>query len=80
MNTQELRVEMIRHNETGETLSKALGITRGTLSKKMNGVGADFTQSEISTIIERYNLSSDRATEIFFTNVVSNKDTEQEGT
>lgn len=78
MNTQELKVEMIRHNDTGETLSKALGITRGTLSKKMNGADADFTQSEMSTIIERYNLSSERATEIFFTNIVSNKDTEQE--
>lgn len=78
MNTQELKVEMIRHNDTGETLSKALGITRGTLSKKMNGTDADFTQSEMLTIIERYSLSSERATEIFFTNIVSNKDTEQE--
>jgi hypothetical protein len=62
---------MLRNNDTGETLSKALGISRGTLSKKVIGVEADFTQSEISTIIDRYNLSSARATEIFFAHTVS---------
>lgn len=68
MNSTELKVEMLRHNETGEELAKALGITRTTLSAKTHSRNAEFTQKEIARIKERYNLSPERVTEIFFTN------------
>ncbi len=71
MNAKELRVEMIRHDDTSETLAKALGITRQTLSRKMNGEGVDFTKKDMDIIIERYSLSGERFTEIFFANNVS---------
>ena len=66
MNGTELRVEMLRHNETGEDLAKALGITRTTLSAKMNNRTAEFTQKEIAIIKDHYDLSPERMTEIFF--------------
>ena len=68
MNKAELKVEMLRHNDTGEDLADALGITRQTLSRKMNENNADFTQSEIAIIRTRYNLSGERIEEIFFAN------------
>ena len=67
MNTKELQIEMLRHNETGEHLSNYLGITRQTLSRKMSSENSsDFTQSEIKKIKEHYNLSVERISEIFF--------------
>lgn len=71
MNIKELKVEMIRHDDTGEDLAKALNISRQTLSKKINSDNADFTQGEIATIQKRYNLSGDRVSEIFFADYVS---------
>jgi len=67
MNIQELKIEMLRHGETGEHLSAYLGISRQTLSNKMsNKQNTDFTQQEIAKIKEHYNLSNDRVAEIFF--------------
>ena len=71
MNIKELKVEMIRHDDTGEDLAKALGISRQTLSRKFNSDNADFTQSEIAAIQKRYQLSGERVTEIFFAENVS---------
>ena len=71
MNIKELKVEMIRHDDTGEDLAKALNISRQTLSKKINSDNADFTQGEIATIQKRYNLSGNRVSEIFFADYVS---------
>ena len=64
--TNELKIEMLRHNDTGEDLAKALGITRQTLSRKMNENNADFTQGEISVIRARYDLTGERIEQIFF--------------
>lgn len=71
MNVKELKVEMIRHNDTVDTLAKAIGKSRSTLSKKINSDRGDFTQSEISAISDRYQLTSERVTEIFFADLVS---------
>ena len=71
MNIKELKVEMIRHGDTGKDLANALGITRQTLSRKFNSNDADFTQSEIAAIQKRYQLSGERVTEIFFAKNVS---------
>lgn len=71
MNRNELRIEMIRHGDNGEDLAKALGISRQTLSRKMQDEAAEFTQKEIGHIKTRYGLSADRIDEIFFANIVS---------
>ena len=68
MNKAELKVEMIRHNDTGEDLAKALDITRQTLSRKMNDDKSFFTQGEIAIIRNRYGLSGERIEQIFFAN------------
>lgn len=66
MNSTELRIEMLRHNDTGKTLADALGITRTTLSAKTHGKNAEFTQKEIMSITKRYELTPERVNEIFF--------------
>lgn len=68
MNSVELRIEMLRHDDTGKTLAEALGITRTTLSAKTHSKNAEFTQKEIASIKERYNLTPERVNEIFFAN------------
>ena len=70
MNTTELEVVMLRHNDTGVELAKALSISPQTLSSKKNG-SAEFTQGEISQIKERYNLTADDIMRIFFTDFSS---------
>ncbi len=65
MNAKELKVEMIRNNDTGIELAKALGISRIAFSKKIN-LKTQFTRNEILAIKERYNLSAERVMEIFF--------------
>lgn len=71
MNKTELKVEMLRHDETIEDLAKVLKVTRPTLSAKMNGGGIGFTQKEIAVIRDHYNLTPERMTEIFFAEEVS---------
>lgn len=68
MNRKELKIEMLRHNETGNDLAKALGISRSSLSNKMCGkYGRVFTQKEIAVIVKRYSLTPERISDIFFT-------------
>ena len=72
MNSKELKIEMLRHGETGEHLSVILGISRQTLSNKMSEKqNAEFTQSEIARIKDHYQLSNDRVEEIFFADDMS---------
>lgn len=72
MNSKELKIEMMRHNETGEHLAKALNISRQTLSNKMSeNNSSDFTQQEIATIKSHYDLTNDRVIEIFFATEMS---------
>lgn len=63
--TKELRVEMLRNGDTGQSLSKYLGITHPTFSNKLNN-NAEFTQEEIYKIKTKYNLTCERVDEIFF--------------
>ena len=65
MNKNELRAQMARYGDTGQTLAEALGMAINTLSEKMNGK-RDFTQSEIRAIKQRYNLSPEEIDLIFF--------------
>lgn len=79
MNKALLESTMRLYGDTGISLSKYLGISRTRFSAKINETnGAEFTQSEIQKIKEKYNLSADIITKIFFNNNVSNKDTTKE--
>lgn len=72
MNSKELKVEMLRHGENGDKLASHLGISRQSLSNKISeNNNSEFTQKEISKIIEHYNLSTERVMEIFFAQSMS---------
>lgn len=64
MNNRMLKSEMVLYGDTIETLATCLGIVRQTLSRKMSGE-YDFTQTEMSLIKERYNLSDEKFVKIF---------------
>ena len=66
MNKNELRAQMARHGDNSVSLAEALGISVTSISEKINGK-RDFTQSEISIIKQRYNLTPDETDVIFFT-------------
>jgi len=58
---------MALHEDNQSTLSEGIGISRSRLNAKINGTdGAEFTYSEMSAIIERYGLSPEQATALFF--------------
>ena len=80
MNKSKLESVMKLHGDTGTSLSIYLGIARSTFSAKLNETnGAEFTQSEISCIREKYSLTADEIVEIFFDFKVSKKDTTRGG-
>ncbi len=60
-----LEAEMKRRGDNGNVLAEFLEITPNTLSKKKRG-RAEFTQSEIMKMKERYSLSASSLDEIFF--------------
>lgn len=72
MNKLKLESVMKLYGDTGTVLAEYLGIARSTFSAKINETnGAEFTQSEISMIKERYSLSAEDVIAIFFTPKVS---------
>ena len=72
MNKQKLVGIMHGHGDRQEDLAKAIGISLQRFNAKINETdGAEFTQSEIQRIKERYNLTSDEVDAIFFTSFVS---------
>ena len=71
MDVRKLRATMYLFGDTGGTLADYLGISRSTLSAKMNENNAVFTQREIMAIKERYNLGADDVDSIFFNKEVS---------
>lgn len=72
MNKFKLKSFMALHGDTLEKLSEQLGITPQRLSAKINEYkGAEFTQSEIGVIKNRYGLSAEEIEEIFFEQKVS---------
>lgn len=70
MNKAMLESKMKLFGDTGGSLADYLGISRSTLSAKINAK-AEFTQKEISLIKTRYNLTADEVDGIFFTSEVS---------
>ena len=67
MNARLLKSKMVLCGDTNMTLADALGISYQRLSAKMNEwEGAEFTQSEILTIKDRYKLTPEEVDLIFF--------------
>lgn len=62
---RKLKSYMILFDDTIGTLAKYLGISRQTLSGRMNG-HSSFKADEIMMIAERYELGSGEIVEIFF--------------
>lgn len=76
MNANELKAQIVRHGDTSKALAEALGRTESALSCKLNGRRNQcFTQFEIQTIIDRYELTADEVMLIFFTPEVSTFET-----
>lgn len=65
MNKRLLQAEMLKANDNQETLAEALGLSRVSLSRKMNA-RTDFTRTEINEIILRYSLTPKQTNAIFF--------------
>lgn len=67
MNKKKLRSVMIEFGDTSKSLAEYLGISIGSLSKKMNEKSSTgFTQPEILMIKNRYGLTADQIDSIFF--------------
>lgn len=72
MNSRLLKSFIVRYDKTQENLAEAMGISLSRLNAKINGTGgADFSQSEIAFIRERYNLSNRDVCDVFFAKDVS---------
>lgn len=67
MNPSKLLGIMRERGDTQETLSKAIGISRAALNRKIHSrAGSSFTQPEIAKIRGRYSLSAEEVDGIFF--------------
>ena len=72
MNTNKLRAVMALNGDTGGELSLAVGLSQQRFSAKLNDKhGAEFTQSEMQIIKDKYNLTAEEIDDIFFNKKVS---------
>lgn len=65
MNSNELKAEMKRNNDTQEKLAEALELSLSGVNDRING-RIEFRRSEINAIRQRYNLSAEDTVRIFF--------------
>lgn len=65
MNKNLFRSFMVLHDDTQRTVAEALNVSDQTISDKINGL-SDFKQSEIKTLIDRWNLTPEQVDNIFF--------------
>ena len=67
MNTNLLRSKMVLFGDTNNDLANAISISPQRFSAKLNETnGAEFTQSEIEKIRNRYKLTDEDVINIFF--------------
>lgn len=72
MNKQKLRSIIVYNDDTQTKLANYLGMANQTFSKKINEKdGAEFSQTEIKLIKEKYQLSAEEVDDIFFSQYVS---------
>lgn len=72
MNARKLKSKMALNGDTGGELAKAVGLSHTRFSAKLNERNAEFTQSEIQCIKDRYELTAEEVDDIFFDHAVSN--------
>lgn len=66
VNLNLLYSKMALYGDNNESLARALNLSPQRVSAKKNSTnGAEFTQSEIQIIKERYNLTDNEVVEIF---------------
>ena len=68
MQTKLFKSKMALFGDTIASLAESLEIHRLTLAEKINGK-SDFKQSEITFLIERWNLTASEVVQIFFDEV-----------
>jgi DNA-binding transcriptional regulator YiaG len=66
MNKELLRSVMVLNGDTNRDLAEFLDISEQSVSNKINENGTEFKQGEIAAIRQRYNLTADQVTNIFF--------------
>lgn len=66
MNKELLRSVMVLNGDTNRDLAEFLDISEQSVSNKINENGTEFKQSEIAAIRQRYNLTAEQVTNIFF--------------
>lgn len=66
MNSKLFRSIMVLHNDTNKTLAEFLNVSEQTICNKINENGTEFKQGEIAKIVERYNLTAEQISAIFF--------------
>lgn len=72
MNKNLLRSIMVLHGDTQGDLAAAMELSLSRLNAKINECrGAEFTQTEIAFIANRYHLSADEIADVFFSRDVS---------
>lgn len=76
MNPALLKSYIVRYDRVQQNLADAMGISLSCLNAKINETnGAEFKQSEITFIKQRYHLSEAELNKIFFAPQVSESDT-----
>lgn len=71
MNKNMLMSVLKKYGETQKELASVLGLSLSRTNAKINENGAQFTQTEIMMIKERYNLTAQEIDSIFFNRKVS---------
>ncbi len=67
MNKALLMSQVVKNNDTQATVAEAMGLSASRLNAKINErEGAEFTQAEIQFFIDRYRLSPEEVSAIFF--------------
>ena len=70
MNKRLLLSKMMWFGDDQEALAKALNVSKGTLSSRMNG-HSEFGLDEIKAICDRYSLTNNELNAIFFNKELS---------
>ena len=71
MKSQTLKGLITMNDGNQSVLAEAMGLSLSRLNAKINETGAEFTQSEIAFIRDRYKLSKTQVNDIFFAAEVS---------
>lgn len=71
MNKNKLKGLIVTYDGNQSALATAMGLSLSRLNAKINENDAEFTQSEIAFIRDRYGLSKEEVCDIFFEDEVS---------